>query len=147
MQFVKLLPMLLYKNYQKLLIIDETDIKNALLKYDLLIKSLIEAIVMKHGLITYRMRKMNIDYIESLRNNVIIHTCHKDISIRMTLKDLLKELDESFIQVHKSYIVNMNKIDEVKQSYVRLKNDEKIIIGHKFKEQFMKQYNHYQKTI
>lgn len=144
---MKLLPMLLYKNYQKLLIIDETDIKNALLKYDLLIKSLIEAIVMKHGLITYRMRKMNIDYIESLRNNVIIHTCHKDISIRMTLKDLLKELDESFIQVHKSYIVNMNKIDEVKQSYVRLKNDEKIIIGHKFKEQFMKQYNHYQKTI
>lgn len=144
---MKLLPMLLYKNYQKLLIIDETDITNALLKYDLLIKSLIETIVMKHGLITYRMRKMNIDYIESLRNNVIIHTCHKDISIRMTLKDLLKELDESFIQVHKSYIVNMNKIDEVKQSYVRLKNDEKIIIGHKFKEQFMKQYNHYQKTI
>jgi DNA-binding LytR/AlgR family response regulator len=41
----------------------------------------------------------------------------------MTLKDLLSKLPDYFQQVHRSYIVNLNKIDSINNNVVELGED------------------------
>lgn len=55
------------------------------------------------------------------------------------LRHWLEVLDgNKFVQLHKSHIVNTDKIDRVSGNLVYMKNDAKIPIGRAFKEQFMK---------
>ncbi|MET2984133.1 LytR/AlgR family response regulator transcription factor [Aureibaculum conchae] len=53
-------------------------------------------------------------YIEADRNYCRIFSKHKEFLIVSTLKDINEKLPEAhFLRVHRSYIVNLSKIDEV----------------------------------
>ena len=52
-------------------------------------------------------------YLESIKNYVVIHTKNEQIVTYSTLKSIQESLPElSFIQVHKSYIVALDKIEK-----------------------------------
>ena len=53
-------------------------------------------------------------YVESMSNYVILHTTSRKMIVYLTLKGIEKDLPaEGFIRVHKSFIVNKQKIESI----------------------------------
>ncbi|WP_372482345.1 LytTR family transcriptional regulator DNA-binding domain-containing protein [Priestia megaterium] len=57
---------------------------------------------------------LDILYIERFGNLTIIHTEEDEISIRFSLHRLIDFLPSYFIRSHKSYIVNIKKVKQMK---------------------------------
>lgn len=79
-------------------------------------------------------------YIEALQNEVILHTIHKDYICYNTLKDMEENLpDRYFIRVHKSFIINYDKITSVERNLITLDGNEKftVQIGNTYKKAFL----------
>lgn len=74
-------------------------------------------------------------YIKASSVYVDIHTTQGIIIHRDTFVELMKVLSSNFIQVHRSYIVNINHIESFNSSQVTL-TTAKIPIGRLFKSQF-----------
>ena len=72
-----------------------------------------------------RMPVYQIRYADVLGNYVTIHGKY-DITIKMTLGELEKQLDERFYRVGRSVIVNLSRISRVTRTEIRL-NDETVI--------------------
>jgi len=82
-------------------------------------------------------RKLSLDtikYIEAYGNYVKVHQEVQTILATTTLKQLLEQLIGSFTQIHKSYIVNNNRVIAITNEHVELDNGDKIKIGKSFKE-------------
>ena len=62
-----------------------------------------------------------IRYADVLGNYVTIHAAD-DLTIKMTLGDLQKELDDRFFRVSRSVIVNLTQISRVTKSEIRLRD-------------------------
>ena len=58
------------------------------------------------------------------------------------MKKLEERLPQNFMRIHRSYIVNLDKIQEVNKNRVMLGTDTSLPIGDNYKEQF----NHYIET-
>jgi len=66
-----------------------------------------------------------INYIESDRNYLLFHTDKKTYKSRSTIKQVLETLPESiFVQVHRAYVVNKNKIEKFNLKSLIIKNTE-----------------------
>lgn len=63
-----------------------------------------------------------IRYLEVMGNYVTIHG-KESYSVKRTLGDMEKELDERFIRTHRSYIVNLQSVRKCTRSEVVLKDD------------------------
>lgn len=62
----------------------------------------------------HRIRISDIDYIESMENYVKVVTHDEKVITRSTLKDILSELSgKGIIQIHKSYAVNIGRINMI----------------------------------
>jgi DNA-binding LytR/AlgR family response regulator len=62
----------------------------------------------------------------------------KDLLSRMSFAKLLELLPEGeFIQVHRSYVVSVDKIEVIQKQFIKMGNKE-IPIGDAFKQQFFK---------
>lgn len=93
----------------------------------------------------YKIRKINLDnilYIEGLREYVKIHqTEGKPILSLLSMKSLLAKLpEERFMRVHRSFIVNLDKINTIERSRIVF-GDVYIPISDQYKEQFQKFLN------
>lgn len=67
----------------------------------------------------------NINYIESIGNYLMFHTDNKTYKSRSTLRQIIDELsDTTFIQVHRAFIVNKNRIEKFNQKSVWINNVE-----------------------
>lgn len=55
-----------------------------------------------------------------------------------TFKSLINVLPDNFLQVHRSYVVNMKHVLEIEKSLLKLKGGTTIPIGGLYKESFMK---------
>lgn len=87
--------------------------------------------------ITYRGTSQLLDvkdilYIKSDNVYVEIFTTEKRHIQRKFLGEVAKELPSNFVRVHRSYLVNMDFVSEVKRSYIRV-GDHKIPVSRKFK--------------
>jgi len=67
----------------------------------------------------------DIFYLEVQRNYVTIHASDKYIK-KIPLKELEKELDESFFRIGRSYIVNLRQISKISKNEIILSNSESI---------------------
>ena len=75
-----------------------------------------------------------ITYVEIVRRDMTIHTTKKKHKIRMTLKKIEKELSKySFFRCHKSYLINMNHIQSLKQDSVIVNDDQVPVSRHRMK--------------
>jgi DNA-binding LytR/AlgR family response regulator len=92
----------------------------------------------------YKVNYSDIDWIESIGDYIKVVTREKSLIVHETLKNILEQLPvEFFIQVHKSYILNMHKIQYIEGNQVKIMNN-MIPIGLVFKEELMKRLNFFQ---
>ncbi len=115
-------------------------------QYELLLSSHNQPDDKKHLFIKteYRIVRIEIDsiiYIESMSEYVRIHTIQsKPIMSLLSMKILEERLPKSkFMRIHRSYIVNLQKIVEVSKGRVIMEGQIYIPIGEQYKESF----NHY----
>ena len=82
-------------------------------------------------------------YIEALKDYVVINTSAARYTIHSTMKDIQKKMPEDkFLRVHRSYIVNLNKISEIESPNLILEGNKKIIpIGGSFREGLLSKIN------
>ncbi len=79
----------------------------------------------------------DIFYIKSESNYVFFNLQEKRITSLLSLKDLITKLPSNFIRIHRSYIVNMHRIDYISTDELSI-NQMKLPIGSKYKEELMK---------
>jgi DNA-binding LytR/AlgR family response regulator len=85
---------------------------------------------------TIRVNLNDILYIEGLKDYVKIYTEGKLIMTKTTMKNILEKLpSESFLRVHKSYIVSIDKIEMIENSRIVIGN-QRIPIGESYRTSF-----------
>jgi len=90
-----------------------------------------------------KMTKVNlkdITYIEGLQNYILIYTDDNKYLTYLTMKEIEAGINNpSFRRVHKSYIVNIDKIVSIERGMVILKPKIEINIGLTYKESFLEE--------
>lgn len=80
-------------------------------------------ILLKDDEYTVKVPLERIDYIESEGNYLLVYSNHKVYKYRSTIKQILEVLPSStFIQIHRAYIVNKDKIDLFRSDSLIVKN-------------------------
>ncbi len=81
-------------------------------------------------------------YIEAMENYVLIQTVDKKHTIHFTMKALLDKLpSDKFIRVHRSFIVNKDKIERIDNNMIMMQGFDKnksIPLSKSYKDDFMK---------
>lgn len=94
-------------------------------------------ILVKAGYKIYRLRFDDILFIQSMREYVAFHTPKGRILSLNSLKSLEQELPAGrFLRIHKSYIVQLDKIDTLEGNMVQV-GKEKLPIGASYREEVM----------
>ncbi|KFC23335.1 LytR/AlgR family response regulator transcription factor [Epilithonimonas lactis] len=84
--------------------------------------------------------KINFDeilYVESIKDYVNIKTENQEYIVLDTLKSLESHLPENFARVHKSFILNLDKIEKIDVRNVFLNSGKEIPIGETYKSEFL----------
>jgi DNA-binding LytR/AlgR family response regulator len=81
----------------------------------------------------------DIDFIESMKNYVVIHRGGQKTLVYTSMKELEERLPgKQFIRVHKSFIIPIFRITGIEGNIVRLKNvTAEILIGENYKAELM----------
>jgi len=84
-------------------------------------------------------------YIEAMENYVVITTREHKHTIHFTMKAILNKLpSDIFVRVHRSYIVNKDKIEKIKDNLILIETKEgtkSFPISKSYKEDFMSRIN------
>lgn len=91
-----------------------------------------------------RMNIKNIRYIEAMSEYLRI-SCDdrpKPVIVLLSMKKIEEHLPSNmFMRIHRSYIINLNKICEVKKNHVVIDEDVSLPIGDNYKDAFMNYLN------
>ncbi len=80
-------------------------------------------------------------FIEGLKDYVIIHATHGKYMTAMNVKTIYNKLPESiFFRVSKSYIINVNHIDDIDGAYINIKGSQ-VPIGRSYRDTFVEYIN------
>lgn len=85
---------------------------------------------------TYKIKIEEITYIEIQRKDMSIHTESKIYKTKMTMDKIEKELKNyNFYRCHKSFLVNIDYVENIKQYLAILDNKEEVPVSrHRFKD-------------
>ncbi len=87
-----------------------------------------------------RLHLDEIHFVEALSDYVVLNTHQRKHIMHGTMKSMVQKLGEQFIRVHRSFIVNKNKIETIEDTKVVMPT--KIIpIGASYKNKFLEQLN------
>ena len=102
-----------------------------------------EYIYVKSNSKLVKVQNANILFVEALKDYVIIHTDKERFTIHSTMKDIEKKLpSKMFMRSHRSFILNLNKINSIDSLIVNIENsDKKIPIGGSYREGLFKRLN------
>ncbi len=90
-------------------------------------------IQVKDGAYQVALAIVEINYIESTGNYLLIHTDKKTYKLRSTIKQILETLPPSiFAQVHRAYVVNRTKVEKADSKSVVI-NDAPIPVSSQYK--------------
>lgn len=89
--------------------------------------------------ISINRRKVNINcsdiiYVESMKDYVNIYTQDKSYKTKQTLFSIENELNEDFIRVHRSFIINRNKIVSFSNKQLIMKENTSIPVGKTYQD-------------
>ncbi|MFD2202663.1 LytR/AlgR family response regulator transcription factor [Shivajiella indica] len=105
---------------------------------DLLIEGLEDRIFIRSNGKLIKIMLEDILYIEAERNYCHIHTANQDYLVVNTLNLVCEKLtNKDFIRIHRSFVVNLRKLDAVADSYLEI-NNKVIPIGKLYKDDLMK---------
>jgi DNA-binding LytR/AlgR family response regulator len=88
----------------------------------------------------HRINFNEILYVESIKDYVNIRTESQEYIILDTLKSLELQLSESFIRIHKSFIINLKQIKSLDSKKVNLFSGQEIPIGESYRAAFMNKF-------
>lgn len=91
----------------------------------------------------YRIALSDIIYIEALGRYVYIHTVHQKYTCIRPLKEITKELNDSFCRSHNSYIVHFDYVKTFTQSDCTMTDDTMIPISRTYSRSFLHAYKQY----
>lgn len=92
----------------------------------------------------YRYCSADILYIESSEHNVILHTKQQQEKIPVTFHQISEMVSDTFVQIHRTILVNMEHVNKVYGTELILDNGEVLPIGRKYGPSFKKaMMNHY----
>ncbi len=101
------------------------------------IQSQTDYIFIKADGIIHKIQYRDILYIESLREYIRIHTSEKRLVFRQALSQLLQKLPENqFFRIHRSYIINLEQIENIEGNMVRI-GGHRLSISKRKKEAFL----------
>lgn len=93
----------------------------------------IHHIVVKSGFQYHKIELSDIQYIQSAKEYVSIISHKEKYMVRSSMGEILSQLpDNSFIQVHKSYIVPLSHIRSISTAEVNLSGDVSLPLGRSF---------------
>lgn len=87
----------------------------------------------------YRIQKIDladIFYIEALRDYIAIHTPGGKVLSLESLRNMEEMLPPNFIRIHKSYIINKNKIEFLERGKVVI-NKQYLPVGETYRDKFL----------
>ena len=89
-----------------------------------------------------KVRLDDVLFVESIKDYVIIRTKKTKVVVHITLKKLLKHLsvDPRFMQIHRSFICNLNEIVDVEEGTV-LVNDHVVPVSRTYKKTLLEKLN------
>ncbi|MEM6720551.1 MAG: LytTR family DNA-binding domain-containing protein [Bacteroidota bacterium] len=97
-----------------------------------------EFIYVKENKTLHKIMLAEIVYIEALGDYVKIHIKEKFVLVNSTFTNMLQQLpDSQFVRTHKSYAINIEKLESVSGNQI-LMQQTKIPIGQTYKADFMK---------
>lgn len=87
-----------------------------------------------------RINLSDIKYIEGMRDYVRIHQVNeKPIMALLTMSKIMEHLpSKSFMRVHRSYIVNLDKIQTIERNRIIFDKDKYIPVSEQYKDDFQK---------
>lgn len=95
-----------------------------------------DTLMIKSGTKFFRLNPNDIFYLEKEGNYITYHTENKKILTRESIVDALERLPSFFTQTHKSYIININKINSLDTETIQILNTS-IPIGATYKDKLM----------
>lgn len=108
-------------------------------------KQTVDEIFIKKNSALVRLKYEDILWVEALENYVILNAFNEKFTIHFTMKSIESQLPvKQFKRVHRSYIVNVRKIDRIEDNSVYIKHNEGlkgIPIGKAYKDKFMNDIN------
>jgi two-component system LytT family response regulator len=79
----------------------------------------------------------DINYIEGMREYVRIHTDGKPVMTLLSMKGLEEKLPpHQFMRIHRSYIINLSKINVIEHHHILFDKNVSIPVGKQYKEVF-----------
>lgn len=97
-----------------------------------------EYILIKADRRTHRVAVNDIQYIEGLKDYVLVHTLNEKLAVAMNIKTIGTQLPEShFVRINKSFIVNLNHVNSFDNDFLKIDSKE-LPIGLVFRENFYK---------
>ncbi len=84
-----------------------------------------------------RLKFSSIYYIEGLKNHIVLHTDQGKHITYLRMKDLEDAVPDSFKRIHKTYIVNTEKIAMVEGNKITLINEAVLPLGGVYKDTFL----------
>jgi len=81
----------------------------------------------------HRINYNDILYIESIKDYVNIRTTDQEYIVLDTLKSLENQLSDDFVRIHKSFIINLNKIKNIGLKKAVLESEQEIPIGESYR--------------
>ncbi|MEK4670293.1 LytTR family DNA-binding domain-containing protein [Niallia taxi] len=76
--------------------------------------------VFQYNKVDYSLPLQEIVYFEKRMRKVLIHTIDEEHSVMMTTRELISNLDDTFVRVHNSYIINIRFVREIRNDYLTL---------------------------
>ncbi|OJJ21537.1 DNA-binding response regulator [marine bacterium AO1-C] len=94
-----------------------------------------ETLLIKADKKQFVIKLSDIQYIESIKDYVIVHTPHQDLVSYQTMQQVIGALPiTDFLRIHRSFIINLNHLKAFNHSYVFIADNE-IPIGRTYKEE------------
>jgi DNA-binding LytR/AlgR family response regulator len=102
-------------------------------------------IFVKKGHSLVKLSYDEIIWIESLENYVLVITAKEKLAVHFTLKAILQKLPpDFFLQVHRSHIVNLNKIETIKRNSLIIREltmEREVPVGKSYRDQLLSSLN------
>ena len=132
--------MAIYKHSKEAEVIKERDMLYNIAEN---VKGETDHIFVKSNSRLVKLRLDDIYFVEALKDYVVINTIEKRYTIHSTMKDIESRLAGGrFMRVHRSFIINMDRIAAIEQPNIILENDKKVVpIGGSYKEALSERIN------
>lgn len=115
------------------------DVEELMKHLDKTIEKRFKTYLIKNGTSFSKVRLNTIKYVESYKHYIHIHAISGEYIERKNICDFVNEMTEdNFIQIHKSYVVNLKAVEVIEVNSLRLNDGSILPVGKNFREQLIK---------